>query len=162
MLGVLSEVRFQQEINGSPTFSTLDAFMSANGFRLFDLAAYRQSRIALPYPSPIDYRLPSGERFFAYTTHGQIQDGDALFFRDLLIADSAEFAAQISPLKLLKLCSLLELYSLNDCAAELSLGNVQKLEEVAKPEILLDLLTFGVGGQPVRYKEYLDRYFAKP
>ncbi len=162
VLGILSEVRFQQEINGSPTFSMLDMFLARHGFRLFNLAAYRQSRTVLPYPAISNYRLPSGERFFAYTMHGQVQDGDALFFRDLLIAGNASFAARIGPLKLLKLCALLELYSFNDCAAELILANRARLKEIVKPEILLDLLSSGIAGRTTTYKDYLADYFAEP
>ena len=160
VLGILSEIRFQQEINGSPTFSALDAFLGKCGFRLFDLTAYRQSRRVLPYPGFSNYQLPSGERFFAYTKRGQVQDGDALYFRDLLLPESAELLGKTGPVKLLKLCALLELYSLSDCAAELILANANILEPVVRTEVLLDLLASGMAGQTVSYRDYLRDYFS--
>ena len=113
LLGVLSEIRLHAEINGSPPFSSLDAFLRSQGFSLYDLSVNHHSRTALPYPQLADYRLPSGKRFYAYTTHGQLQDGDALYFRDLF------GGTDLDPVRLLKICALLEIYSLNDCAAEL-------------------------------------------
>jgi FkbM family methyltransferase len=158
VLGVLSEIRFHRAINGSPPFASLDAFMESKGFSLFNLHVNRHSRRALPYPQRGDYRLPSGERVMAFTTHGQMQDGDALYFRDLLLP-AEERAVPASTAAILKLCALMEIYSLSDCAAELIVANADRLSEVAEPRKLLNLLTAGIAGSQVEYESYLDSYF---
>ena len=155
VLGVLSEIRFHREINGSPPFWELDAFLRSRNFHLYDIEANRHSRRALPYPSAADYRTATGERFFGYTTRGQIQDGDALYFRDLL-------GGATSPLGTLKLCALMEIYSLNDCAAELVAANKESLRQYADPDKLLDLLASGIAGRSTHYQDYLNAYFQDP
>ena len=158
-LGLLSEIRFQPEINGSPVFAELDAFLRPLGLRLYDLEYTRQSRVALPYPSVADYRLPTGERFFAYTKHGQIQDGNALYFRDLLIPANADALARMSPVRVLKLAAFYEIYSLADCAAELIEATRDRLEPLVDCGRLLDLLASGVNGRATRYADYVASYF---
>ena len=155
VLGILSEIRFHREINGSPPFAELDAFLTSRGFRLYDLETNRHSRKALPYPGMADYRTPAGERFFAYTTRGQVQDGDALYFRDLV-------AGAASPLAMLKLCALMEIYSLNDCAAELIAANRDSLRPHVGPGHLLDLLCSGIVGHSTCYQDYLGANFQDP
>jgi FkbM family methyltransferase len=159
LLGVLSEVRFQEEINGSPVFSRLDLFLREYGLRLFDLQFYHQSRHVLPYPGIQDYRTEAGERFFAYTTRGQIMDGDALYFRDFLLPANKAHADCATPGQLLKAAAFFEIYGLNDCAAELIVANRERLSKLLDCEVLLDLLTPQVRGARFPYREYLDRYF---
>jgi FkbM family methyltransferase len=154
LLGVLSEIRLHEEINGSPPFASLDAFLREREFRLYNIHVTRQSRAALPYPQLHDYRTPTGERFFAYTEHGQVQDGDALYFRDLFTA------REPPPVSLLKLCALMEIYCLNDCAAELIVANRERLGPLADPDRLLDLLTSGVCPGQTRYRDYMAAYFS--
>ena len=158
VLGILSEIRYQPEINGSPTFADLDTFLRAQGLRLYNLSANRQSRTALPYPGLQDYVLPSGQRFFAYTTHGQVQDGDALYFVDPFLRNVS--AKRFTPIKLLKLCALLELYSLNDCAAEIIVANRGTLSSITNPDILLDLLASSISRRSIKHGEYINNYFS--
>ena len=159
LLGVLSEVRFQEEINGSPPFSRLDLALREYGLRLYDLQFFHQSRHVLPYPGIQDYRNEAGERFFAYTTHGQIMDGDALYFRDFLLPANKAHRESATPTQLLKAAAFFEIYSLNDCAAELILAHRNRLAKVVDCQVLLDLLTPQVRGARLDYREYLDRYF---
>jgi len=159
LVGVLSEIRFHEEINGSPIFSALDLFMRKFGFHLYNLEFYHQSRKVLPYPGIADFRLPSGERFFAYTHQGQIQDGNALYFRDLLLPQNGERADKLTSRDVLKLCAFYEIYSLNDCAAELIVSYRPRLESIVDCGRLLDLLASGVAGTEVGYQDYLRRYF---
>jgi FkbM family methyltransferase len=161
-LGVLSEIRFHEEINGSPPFSLLDIFLRERGFRLYDLDFTRQSRRALPYPGLADYRKPSGERYFAYTTRGQMQDGDALYFRDLMVEANRDLAHSVSGLRLLKLCALLEVYSLSDCAGELIQHFRDRIDPIVPATKLLDLLASGMAGRTVTYEDYVRDYFAPP
>jgi FkbM family methyltransferase len=159
LLGVLSEIRFQPELSGSPTFSALDMLLQGQGLRLFDLQVNHQSRRFLPYPGVSDFRLPNGERFFAYTTHGQIQDGDVLYFRDFLIEANRVAWQEISPASLLKLCSFMEIYSFNDCAAELIEAFRAPLNSVVDCDTLLTLLASGMAGKQISHRQYLQEYF---
>jgi FkbM family methyltransferase len=160
LIGVLSEFRFHEEINGCPVFSQLDAHLRKLGFRLFDMHFSRQSRRVLPYKGVADHWLRSGERFFAYTEHGQIMDGDALYFRDLLISANQEIRAGVAPVQLLKAASLFEIYSLNDCAAELIIEHRDRLDQMVNCDELLDLLTPTFRGRKLKYNQYIKAYFA--
>ena len=153
VIGVLSEVRFQEEINGSPVFCQLDQFLRRYGFRMFDLQYYHQSRHVLPYPGLSDYRTPQGERFFAYTTHGQIMNGDALYFRDLLIPANQELRANATGIQLLKAAAFLEIYCFNDCAAELIVMHQAQLAGIVDWPQLLELLTPEVSGEKLSHKD---------
>ena len=156
LVGVLSEIRLHREINGSAPFAELDSFLRHHNFRLFDLEVNRHSRKALPYPQLSDHRSESGERFFAYTTRGQVQDGDALYFRDYLLTPAR------SLMEILKVIAFMEIYSLNDCAAELIVANRERLKSIVDPDKLLDLLASGIDGRVVGHREYLKAYFAEP
>ena len=159
LVGILSEVRFQEEINGCPIFWQLDEYARRFGFRLYDLQFYHQSRHVLPYPGLSDYRTPDGQRFFAYTTHGQIMDGDALYFRDLLIPVNRGLRAVATPVQMLKMAAFLEIYCFNDCAAELILAHEQQLAEKVDCRALLELLTPEVNGKKSSYDDYRKKYF---
>jgi FkbM family methyltransferase len=159
LLGLLSEIRFQREINGCPTFADLDAWIQPYGFRLYGMHFTHQSRRALPYPGLADYRLPSGERFFAYTTHGQIMDGDALYFRDLLIPANAAIRGELAATQILKAAAFFEIYALNDCAAELILAHRHLLEPLLNCDELLDRLTPSLRNRRVGFHQYRDTYF---
>jgi len=159
LLGILSEVRFQEEINGSPVYWQLEEYVRRFGFRLFGLQFTHQSRHALPYPGLADYRTPDGRRFFAYTTHGQIMDGDALYFRDLLIPANQSRRASATAAQMLKLAAFLEIYCLNDCAAELVLAHKQLLQDKVDCNVLLKFLTPEAGGKKLGYDDYLKQYF---
>ena len=161
LIGVLSEFRFHQEINGSPAFWQLDAHLQKFGFRLFDMHFSHQSRRVLPYESLADYRLPDGDRFFAYTIHGQVMDGDGLYFRDLLIPANSSIRASASPAHLLKAACLFEIYALNDCAAELIIDHRERLSAHVDCDELLDLLTPALKGHQLGYQEYIDAYFKR-
>lgn len=161
-LGLLSEVRLHEEINGSPSFGRFDAFLQERGLRVYDLQFYYQSRIAMPYPGLEHYRRPDGRKFFAYTSRGQLQDGDALYFRDLLLPAGKPAINEVSPTRILKMCSFLEIFSMNDCAAELVLAARDRLAAMIDTERLLDLLASGVAGETTTFKAYTERYFQEP
>jgi FkbM family methyltransferase len=160
-LGILSEIRFHAEI-GSPPFSVFDVFMREHGLRLFDLQFNYQSRRAMPYPGLQHYRRPSGEKFFAYTSRGQAQDGDALYFRDLLLPSDAPLINQVSAARILKMCVFMEIFSLNDCAAELLLADRDRINELTDCSPLLDLLASGICGTPTTFEAFQERYFTEP
>ena len=159
LLGILSEFRFQREINNCPSLSDLDIYIQPFGFRIYGLHFTHQSRRALPYPGLADYRLPNGERFFAYTTHGQVMDGDALYFRDLLLPVNGSMRRGLSATRLLKAAAFFEIYSLNDCAAELVLAHRELIQPLIDCDELLDRLAPPVKGENVGFNEYIRAYF---
>jgi FkbM family methyltransferase len=140
--GFYSEFRFHKEINGCPTFSDLDQFAKSKGFMLYDLIYTRQSRKALPYRGPI-MQWASGERFHAYTTRGQVMDGDALYFRDPLLY-------KMTRTQILKAACMFEISSLNDCAAELLIEREKEAE--IDIQHCLDLLAGG------SFRTYMENY----
>jgi FkbM family methyltransferase len=165
LIGIFSEFRFQEEINGCPIFWQLDSYVRRFGFHLYGLGFSHQSRHVLPYgglPETEHMRytaLPKGLQFFAATTHGQIMDGDALYFRDLLIPANAAVRQRATPIRLLKTAAFLELYCLSDCAAEVILAHREILAPVVDCDRLLDLLTPAFRGVSVGYNEYMKAYF---
>jgi FkbM family methyltransferase len=159
LFGILAEYRFHPEINGSPPFWQMDQFLQSEGFRLFDLSSNPQSRRDLPYPGTMDYFLPDGERFYAYTEHGQVMDGDALYFRDLLLPANRELADSLEPLDILKCAALYELYHHNDAAAELIQAFREKLSSITDCDVLLNLLTPEIFGAKLAYPQYMETYF---
>jgi FkbM family methyltransferase len=160
-LGILSEIRFQLEI-GSPPFAIFDVYLRRQGLRLFDLQFNHQSRRAMPYPGLQHYRRPSGETFFAYTSRGQLQDGDALYFRDLLLPSDAPLINQVPVASILKMCVFMEIFSLSDCAAELLLSSRNRIDELVDSSRLLDLLASGICGTSTTFQAYRERYFTEP
>lgn len=162
LLGLLSEVRFQKEINGSPIFAEFDLFVRKFGFALFDLEFHHQSRLALPYPGLQHYRRANGEPFFAYTTRGQVQDGNALYLRDLLLPSDTPRLGQVSAISVLKMCAVMEVFSLNDCAAELLLAARQRVDDLTDTARLLDLLASGICGTATSFEAYTRRFREHP
>jgi hypothetical protein len=57
------------------------------------------------------------------------------------------------------MAALFEIYSLNDCAAELLLANRDKLRGHVNCDELLELLTPFLGGRNVGYQPYMKAYF---
>lgn len=135
LLGIVSEVRFTRRLSGCPTFADLEKFCEANGFELHDLDVYRHSRKALPYPLLYDFRDQDNRPVDGPTTQGQSLWGDALYFRDR---------------PSLKIACLLELFGLNDCAAEVLLG-IGRID-------LLDDLVPRVKGTRLKYADYVNRF----
>lgn len=140
--GVLTEIRFHREINGSAPFAEVDQFMTARGFMLYGIYVGRQSRKALPYPGP-KLISTSGKRIFAATNGGQVMDGDALYFRDPL-------KLALTRNQILRAACMFEVFDLNDCAAELLIER----EKEADVDLLrcLDLLAGG------SFRQYMEAY----
>ena len=159
LFGIYTEIRFHPEINDSPPFWQVDQYMQAHGFRLFDISANRWSRMILPYPGFRDYFMPDGKRFYAYTIHGLTVDGDALYFRDILIEKNQEIKEMVTPVDVLKLAAFYELYHHNDAAAEVIVTFREQLQEYVDCDQLLDLLTPALQGEKLSYREYMKKYF---
>lgn len=113
--GILTEVRFHKEINGCPTFSDIDRFLTSKGFMLYKLWTGSQSRKDKPYPTtPFLYE---GEAFYGATDGGQVMDGDALYLRDPM-------RLKLDHQQLIKILCMLEVWDLMDCAEEIHLRGV--------------------------------------
>jgi FkbM family methyltransferase len=159
MVGVLTEFRLHPEINGSPPFWQVDQFLQSKGFRLFDISTNLQSRKVMPYPGTMDYFLPDGTRFYAYTENGQVMDGDALYLRDLFIPMNREIMKELSGLDVLKFAVLYEIYHHNDAAAELIDANRDIIDPILDANLLLDLLTPILLGAKLSFNDYKKTYY---
>jgi len=154
VLGLSLEVLFHSCIRNQPTFSHIDLFLDSLGFRLFDLAIYRQARKALPLPT-----IPP----LGVTQQGQVLWGQALYLRDgFSELESNQELYHWDQVNVLKLASLMELFCLPDCAVELIQKAQQKhiLTETIEP--LLNSLTppmkKGNTFESISYEQYLQLF----
>ncbi|WP_198288378.1 FkbM family methyltransferase [Chamaesiphon minutus] len=112
VLGLSLEVLFHSSMRQQPTFSDIDRFLQAMGFQLFDLEIYRHARRALPRPMSK----------FGNTDIGQVLWGQALYLRDGVAEIDRSNSSDCQPwhqTRILKLASLMEIFTLPDCALEL-------------------------------------------
>ena len=143
VLGLSVEVQLHGPAHDhANVFCNIDRFLRGLGFALFDLEVYRYTRGVLP--GRFQYTIP------AQTTTGQVIWGEALYLRDLAAADAAR---GWPPAKVLKLASLMEVFGLPDCAAELLAHARSQLpgRDVAGD---LDLLAAAVAGRLVTFEQY--------
>jgi FkbM family methyltransferase len=138
----------------SNTFANIDRLLREWGFSLFDLDLWRYSRRSLP--DNFYYQIP------AQTVTGQIQWGEAVYFRDLARPDYEQmhaFAAGIG--KKIKLACLFELYGLPDCSAQIL---VQLQEQTGDRffSTLLDELVKTYRGSRLSYAKFLEHFDADP
>lgn len=157
-LGLITEIRFHSEINGCSPFRAMDHGLRVDGLHLYDLTFGYQSRKDLPYPQTHRSVSQAGVRFMGLTTRGQIQDGDALYFRDLLLPGKPAIA-DMSAIQILKLACLFEIYSLSDCAAELIGASGGARNWPVPRNTLVDLLASGMAGETTTYEAYRRAYF---
>jgi FkbM family methyltransferase len=107
VLGIVAEVEFIELYSGQPLFSDIDQFMRSQGFTLFDLEVGRRWS-----------RKPNNP-VFQYLALGQITYGEALYFWDPIMGSNHPPEGEAGRLKLLKLASLAEFFSLPDFAIEI-------------------------------------------
>jgi len=151
ILGLSIEVEFSQWHKDQPVFSDVDSFLRSFGFQLFNLTPYRHARKVLPafssllIPGPVE--------------KGQLVWGQALYLRDGVdeIKSLNLLEKGWDNINILKLASLMELFSLSDCAIEL-------IQEAKRGGILrgdvdcfIDRLVPNVNGKTVSYNEYLEK-----
>lgn len=125
-------------------FCNIDRLLRAYGFSLYDLDLWRYARSVLP--TDFVYNIP------AQTVSGQVQWGEAVYFRDLADPGYADKWPQSQdltsdPFKILKLAALFEMYGLSDCAAELLQNRKSVLSDImSDADIIewLDMLSRGV------------------
>ena len=135
------------------TFHNVDPLMKRHGFLLTSISVNRYSRAALP--APFVYPI------MAQTVWGQPTSGDLVYLRDGAHPDCARYG-ELSPMKLLKLACLYELFLAPDCAAEILVTHRELLSRFVDVERLLDILTPPLDGQAVSYREYLAAFAEDP
>jgi hypothetical protein len=108
---------------------------------------HRYSRAALPAAFLYD--------FPGQTVSGQVLWGDALYVRDLARTDyEAAWSYDVTPERVMKLVSLLDLFEFRDCAAELLLSRGGFLNQDTR-DTLLDLLA---GDGPGSYARHVAAF----
>ena len=125
--------------------------------RLHDLTTERYSRAALP----LEFQYANCP---ANTTRGQIQWGDALYFRDLADPDyAAKHGWTGMPGEACKLAVLFEHFGLPDCAAE-TIARRSEFESLngGGVDIWLDALVPERGGAQSSYAEHIARFENDP
>ena len=157
VLGFILEVNFF----GSPadtdhTFHNTDKLMRQWGFDLFDLSIRRYSAAALP--APFEWEIP------AQTIFGRPYQGDALYLRDPMVANSTDWTQDqsLTRHKLLKLACLYECFGLPDHAAELIKAKAHILGPLCDPQELLDILAIEVDPSVKSYSEYMNKFMSNP
>lgn len=149
VLGITVESQFHGKSHvHSNVFRNIDRLLTDAGFSLFDLEVYRYTKQDLPGPflSPVP----------AETTTGQVLWGEALYFRDFAGEDQIS-TAEMSPIKLLKLACLFELFGLPDCAAELLNVYRTELAQLIDIQKGLDLLVKNLKKQN-SYPKYIKKF----
>jgi FkbM family methyltransferase len=138
----------------SNTFANIDRLLREWGFTLFDLDLWRYSRGSLP--DRFYYKIP------AQTMTGQIQWGEAVYFRDLARPDYQRmhgFPAGLG--KKIKLACLFEIFGLPDCSVEI-LVQLQQHTGDKFFSTLLDELVSHYRGSRVSYSQFLEGFDADP
>jgi FkbM family methyltransferase len=138
----------------SNTFSNIDGLLREWGFTLFDLDLWRYSRRSLP--DKFFYGIP------AQTVTGQIQWGEAVYFRDLARPDYENMHGFTAKLEhKIKLACLFEIYGLPDCSAQIL---AQLLEQTGDSffSTLLDEIVAHYRGSRMPYSKFLEYFDSDP
>ena len=136
------------------TFANIDRLLREWGFTLFDLDLWRYSRRSLP--DKFVYRIP------AQTVTGQVQWGEAVYFRDLGRQDYEQMHGFTPGLgHKIKLACLFEIYGLPDCSAQIL---AQLLEQTGDSffSTLLDEMVAQYRGSRMSYSKFLEYFDSDP
>jgi Methyltransferase FkbM domain len=156
VLGFMIETPFSgSHEDTANSFHNIDRFMRQHGFMLYVLALRQYSRATLP--APFVYDIP------AQTISGQVQWADAVYLRDGAAAEyGLIWDEELSPVALLKLAALYELFQLPDCAAELIDSHCDRIAALIEPDKLLDKLTPPLNGEQLSYRDYIAAFGDNP
>ena len=138
----------------SNTFANIDRLLREWGFTLFDIDLWRYSRRSLP--DKFYYKL-TGQ-----TVTGQVQWGDAVYFRDLARPDYEKMHGLAAGLtKRIRLACLFELFGLPDCSAQIL---VQLHEQTGDRlfSTLLDELVKHYRASRLSYSKFLEDFDSDP
>jgi len=142
VLGLSLEVLFHASMRHQPTFSEIDQFLQAMGFQLFDLDIYRHARRTLSRPMG-----PLGN-----TDIGQVLWGQALYLRDGVVQikqSSLSDRLEWNQTRILKLASIMEIFTLPDCALELIQASTALLD--LEHQTLMERLTAPYINSPTEF-----------
>jgi FkbM family methyltransferase len=157
-IGIEAELRLLPTYDRpNPVFLEVYNYLHSRGYYLYNVSLHRLSRKALPMPVASDHRDHLGEPILGPTTRGQLDYGDAVFFRDL-VGDRFDPKTANDVRRVLKAASLFEIYNLPDCAAELLLYYRDALASLASVDDLLAQLVPDQFGRAVSLQEYLGIY----
>lgn len=135
----------------SNSLHNIDRFMKEQGFMLYNISVNRYSRAALPSKFSMNFPWQ--------TVTGQAMWGDLIYLRDGAANDYTKvWDEPLSPVKLLKLACLYDIFQLADCAAELIVNNMDAVSTLIDPEHLLDTLTPPLNGKWLSYREYIAEF----
>ena len=156
-LGVAVEVNFSGSADPTDhSFHNVDRILRSWGFDLFNLSTRRCTMAALPAPFRFD-EAPHE------TNIGRVLQGDALYLRDPCGWDRNPGArVELSPLQLLKLACLFELFQTPDHAAELVREHAEQIASLVSPPDLLHLLANEIDPRFENYDLYLERFRSDP
>lgn len=148
VLGLSVEVSFHPQFQNQPVFADIDAFLRLFGFWLFDLTTFKVMRSEL---SP--YR---GAKFSGPTYEGQIFLGQALYLRDAVWEFQNGKGTLWNTNRLLKLASIMEIFSLQDCAMEMIRVGMEKgYFTDSQQRTMMELLVPEVHGKRYTYRVYM-------
>ena len=152
ILGFMIETPFfGHPDDSSNDLHNIDRFMKEQGFMLYNLSVNRYSRAALPAIFSVNHPWQ--------TVSGQPMWGDLIYLRDGAATDYTKvWGESLSPVKLLKLACLYEVFQVPDCAAELIVNNMDAIATLIDPEQLLDALTPPLHGRRLSYREYIAEF----
>ncbi len=156
-LGVVLEVNYSGSADPTDnTFHNIDRCMRSWGFDLFELSARRCTVAALP--AAFRYDNAPHE-----TEYGRVLQGDALYLRDPGGWEKIPAnAVELSPIKLLKLCCLFELFGSPDHAAELIRDRSEEIEPLVETQPLLHLLANQAAPHLQNYQQHVEGFNADP
>ena len=132
------------------TFHNVDRFLRKHGFELYDLTVRKYSLAALPAPYSIT--IP------AQSNRGRPLQGDALYFKDLILLDT-ELATNINDI--LIMACLFSVFDQKDSCAELLLTYRDKLPSEIDLDFVLDQLVNDMNTEAfegLNYKQLIKKF----
>lgn len=145
-LAIEIEIQFHgPDGDGANVFSEIDRFLRRHGFSLAKLQPHTYARSALPRPF-VYPDLP------AQTKGGPVQWGDALYVRDPLRQGAGNF----TPRQHRVLAAILDIYGLEDYAAEIILAHPDAFSGVHRE--LLDALSRKIYGDDYSYARVIGDF----
>jgi FkbM family methyltransferase len=157
VLAVGMEVNyFGSDSDTDHTFHNTDRFLKARGFEVFNLTVRRYSATSLPARFVSNKAGP--------TESGRVLSGDALYVRDLASGYYDDFAARLSPEKILNVALIFSVFQLPDCAAEVLVKFRPGLSQLCDVDRALDLLAAQAQNRSsgASYREHVENFQRDP
>jgi len=157
-LAVKVEAQFHGAVHSyANTFSNIDQLLRGLGFSLVDMEPFHYTRSALP--GEFCYDLA------AQTVGGSIQWAEAIYARDLADPDyERKHPFVVAREDVFKLAVFLDIFGLQDSAAELLLARRNLIDRPTDPTVdqLLDAITPSTLGPDLTYASYIAKFRDDP